>query len=82
MTIDDFIHRWRNATGTEKANCQLFLTELTELLELAHHDPTLGQTVENSRVFKRRASFRKSCGEESRDFIVLYRCGCVVRQLT
>jgi hypothetical protein len=31
---EDFIRRWSRAGGSEKANYQLFLTELCELLNL------------------------------------------------
>jgi hypothetical protein len=34
ITIDDFIERWQPADGSERANYQLFLTELCELLGL------------------------------------------------
>lgn len=31
---DDFIHRWTSVGGTERANYQLFITELCALLEV------------------------------------------------
>ena len=50
--IDSFIARWADADGSERANYQLFLTELVELYEelgfevqLREIDPeTLGET--------------------------------------
>lgn len=37
-TVSAFIERWQNTTGTEKANYQLFLSELCALFELPTPD--------------------------------------------
>ena len=41
--IEAFIRRWEKASGTERANYQLFLTELCKLLDL----PQLLETLES-----------------------------------
>jgi hypothetical protein len=35
-----FISRWSNASPSERANSQLFLSELCDLLAVPHPDPT------------------------------------------
>jgi hypothetical protein len=37
--LDAFIERWRDAGGSERANYQLFLTELCMVLDLPRPDP-------------------------------------------
>ena len=77
-----FIDRWRDAGGSERANYQLFLTELCEVLDLPRPDPadaeTGTSTADNAYVFERRVRFRHPDGSESHGFIDLYRRGCFV----
>ncbi|MDY7091568.1 MAG: type IIL restriction-modification enzyme MmeI [Acidobacteriota bacterium] len=77
-TVEQFIERWQQATGTERANYQLFLTELCELLELPRPEPSTDEREDNSYVFERRVNFAHADGTESRGFIDLYRRGCFV----
>jgi hypothetical protein len=53
-TIEAFVARWENAGGSERANYQLFLTELCALLNLPRPDPADAQTAHNTYVFERR----------------------------
>ncbi|MEZ5445173.1 MAG: type IIL restriction-modification enzyme MmeI [Gammaproteobacteria bacterium] len=73
--IGAFIERWRRASGTEKSNYQLFLTELTEALGLPRPEPASDSTRENAYVFERRVTFQHGDGSESHGFIDLYRRG-------
>jgi hypothetical protein len=73
-----FITRWRTATGGERANYQLFLTELARLLDLPHPDPAFDDTRDNGYVFERRVTFRHGDGSETAGFIDLYRRGAFV----
>lgn len=73
-----FIARWRTATGGERANYQLFLTELAQLLDLPHPDPASDDTRDNAYVFERRVTFRHGDGSETAGFIDLYRRGAFV----
>ena len=57
--IDAFIARWQHASGTERANYQLFLTELCELLGLPRPDPAGDDTRDNAYVFERRVVMRR-----------------------
>lgn len=71
--LEAFIARWQHASGTERANYQLFLTELTEVLDLPRPEPAREGTEDNAYVFERRVDFRHGDGSESRGFIDLYR---------
>jgi len=46
--IEHFIARWQPAGGSERADNQLFLTELCELLGLGRPDPASVDTEENA----------------------------------
>ncbi|MEZ5535284.1 MAG: type IIL restriction-modification enzyme MmeI [Thiolinea sp.] len=78
QSADDFIQRWQDKDGTEKANFQLFLTELCELLEVDKPDPASGDNELNAYVFERRVDMPQPDGKVNRGFIDLYRRGCFV----
>ncbi|MGM0517853.1 MAG: DNA methyltransferase [Pseudomonadota bacterium] len=78
QAIEDFIARWAGGGGTEKANYQLFLTELIALLGLPTPDPAGDDTELNAYVFERRVDIDKPDGTSTRGFIDLYRRGCFV----
>jgi hypothetical protein len=73
-----FINRWKQGGGTERANYQLFLMELCELLQLPKADPAGDDTRDNAYVFERRVIIRKADGTDSNGFIDLYKRGCFV----
>ena len=77
-SVESFISRWENAGGTERANYQLFLTELCNLLGLAQPDPSEDDTQQNSYVFERRVDISNPDGSQNRGFIDLYRRGAFV----
>ncbi len=76
--IDAFIARWQGADGRERANYQLFLTELAALLELPAPEPASADDRANAYVFERRVGFRHGDGSESWGYIDLYRRGAFV----
>lgn len=76
--IESFIERWRSADGSEKANYQLFLTELCEALGLPRPDPAGVDTAQNAYVFERRVDISKPDGSNNRGYIDLYKRGCFV----
>lgn len=78
ITLDDFIKRWHNANGSERANYQLFLTELCALLDLGRPDPASEDTENNAYVFERKVTFRHADGSSTNGFIDLYRRGSFV----
>jgi hypothetical protein len=73
-----FIARWRDASGSERANYQLFLTELTEALDLPRPQPATGQARDDAYVFERRVDIAHPDGSVTPGFIDLYRRGCFV----
>ena len=64
MTTNDsartqaFITRWAAASGSERANYQLFVTELCDLLGCPKPDPASDDTRDNAYVFERRMRVR------------------------
>ncbi|WP_439510957.1 class I SAM-dependent DNA methyltransferase [Marinimicrobium koreense] len=77
-TVNQFIDRWRSAGGTERANYQLFITGLCELLDLPQPEPATDDNADNAYVFERRVTIRHPDGSETRGFIDLYRRGSFV----
>ncbi|MFL0806501.1 MAG: hypothetical protein K6L60_04350 [Oceanobacter sp.] len=76
--VNDFIQRWQSAGGTERANYQLFLTELCTLLKLDQPDPAQDDTRDNAYVFERRVTEEFSEGGDTKRFIDLYKRGSFV----
>jgi hypothetical protein len=76
--LSDFIARWQNAGGSERANYQLFLTELCALLGLPQPEPAGVDHERNAYVFERRVDIRHPDGSITRGFIDLYKRGCFV----
>jgi hypothetical protein len=71
--IEPFIARWTLAGGSERANYQLFVTELCRLLGLPTPDPARDDTRDNAYVFERRVTFAHGDGSSSSGFIDCYR---------
>ncbi len=76
--VRTLIDRWRNADGAERANYQLFLTELCALLHLPQPEPSSQATEHNAYVFERRVDIANPDGSANRGFIDLYRRGAFV----
>jgi len=77
-TTTDFLERWRNSAAAERANSQLFLTELCDYLGLPRPDPALADLRRNSYVFELPVTQSDGFGESSKGFIDLYKRGCFV----
>ena len=69
MEIDQFLARWRNAGGSERANYQLFIADLCELLGVDKPQPASEDTRDNASVFERRVVFHHGDGSTSNGFI-------------
>ena len=76
--VEAYIARWCAATGSERANYQLFVGQLCDLLGLPAPDPARGEAAENAYCFERRVLFRHGDGDESAGFIDCYRRGAFV----
>jgi hypothetical protein len=68
-SIDAFITRWQSAGGSERANYQLFITELCELLDLPKPHPAQADARDNAYVFERRVIFAHGDGSSSNGYI-------------
>jgi len=73
-----FIARWSSSGAAERANYQLFLSELCDLLGVARPDPTKPDDSSNAYVFERNVTFHHPDGTTSTGRIDLYKRGCYV----
>jgi hypothetical protein len=79
LDVDAFIDRWSTARGgAERANYQMFLSELCEALGLPRPDPASDDTRTNDYVFERGVKRRESEGLASTLRIDLYKRGCFI----
>jgi hypothetical protein len=76
--VEAFITRWQSAGGSERANYQLFITELCELLGLPKPEPAVAEATGNAYVFERRVNFRHGDGSSSNGYIDCYRRACFI----
>ncbi|MBF6615404.1 MAG: class I SAM-dependent DNA methyltransferase [Candidimonas sp.] len=76
--LDTFLSRWKNGGGSERANYQLFLTELCTLLGLPQPEPAGDDTRDNAYVFERRVVINQPDGSSNNGFIDLYKRGSFV----
>ncbi|MCB1736408.1 MAG: class I SAM-dependent DNA methyltransferase, partial [Gammaproteobacteria bacterium] len=73
IDLDTFIAKWTAADGSERANAQLFVGDLCELLDLPRPDPAKEETAHNAYVFERRVDRHHRDGSVTPGFIDLYR---------
>lgn len=73
-TLDAFIERWQSSGAAERANYQLFLSELCDLLDLPRPDPAGPDDRLNAYVFEKAVPLAH--GTTGR--IDLYKRGCFV----
>jgi hypothetical protein len=76
--VENFITRWQGKDGSEKANYQLFLTELCQLLAVEIPQPATAKNQNNAYVFERRVDMVDSKGKSTPGFIDLYKRDCFV----
>lgn len=76
--VSDFLLRWEASGAAERANYQLFLSELCDLLDLPRPEPTRPDDRDNAYVFERSVTFRHGDGSSSVGRIDLYKRGCFV----
>jgi hypothetical protein len=74
----DFIARWRESGAAERANCQLFLGELCDVLGVERPRPAQADDGLNAYVFERAVTFNNPDGTTSAGRIDLYKRGCFV----
>ncbi len=76
--IGAFVTRWKAAGGSERANYQLFLNELTVLLGVEQPHPQAQDHRDHAYVYERRVIFRHGDGSESSGYIDCYKRACFV----
>jgi hypothetical protein len=76
--IAAFIRKWAKSGGAERANYQLFLTELCDVLGVEHPEPTGPDDHENKYVFEKNVVFDNGDGSRSTRRIDLYRRGAFI----
>lgn len=73
MTVDEFIAKWEPSGGNERANTQLFITDLCALLGVDAPQPTLPDTQRNDYVFEKHVVKTEIEGSTSNGWIDLYK---------
>jgi hypothetical protein len=76
--LEAFIARWGTSAGAERANYQLFLAELCDVLGVPRPDPSLADEAANRYVFDKAVTFQNPDGKTSTGYIDLYRKGAFV----
>ena len=76
--VERFITTWQGKDGSERANYQLFVTQLCELLGLPLPQPAQADSAENAYVFERHVKLGQGDGTQSDGFLDCYRRGAFV----
>ncbi len=76
--IKQFVERWEASGAAERANYQLFLSELCDVIGVPHPQPATPDNRRNAYVFERSVEFQDGAGGQSTRFIDLYKRGCFV----
>jgi hypothetical protein len=78
MTISEFLRRWETSGASERANYQLFLSELCGVLNVPRPDPSKSDDESNAYVFEKSVKFTHGDNTTSLGRIDLYKRGCFV----
>ena len=78
--VNEFIARWERSGASERANYQLFLSELCDVLGVPRPEPSTSDDSQNAYVFERAVCFEATAGDSaaSSGRIDLYKRGCFV----
>jgi len=76
--VENFIAAWQASGGAERANYQLFLSGLCDLLGVPRPEPTKPDDRDNAYVFERTVTWQHGDGGTSANFIDLYKRGCFI----
>lgn len=75
---ENFISRWQKSGASERANYQLFLSELCDLLGVEKPRPATDKTHEATYCFERPVKLNDGEGKTTTNFIDLYKQDCFV----
>lgn len=73
LTPQAFLHRWQNSGGAERANYALFLSELTDLLQVPRPNPAVPDESQNTYTFDRAITATTPTGATVTNYIDLYK---------
>jgi hypothetical protein len=76
--VEGFIKRWERSGAAERANYQLFLSELCDIIGVPRPEPATPDNSANAYVFERPITFHHGDGSTSPGYMDLYRRGCYV----
>lgn len=76
--IHNFIERWLSSGAAERANYQIFLAELCDILDVPRPEPTRADETQNAYVFEKSVTFHHGDGTTSSGRIDLYKRGSFV----
>ena len=78
--ITAFISRWQSSGAAERANYQMFLSELCDVIGVPRPDPTAADTTRNLYVFDRAITRTHPDGSSTTNYIDLYKAGHFVNE--
>src|SRR4051794_2582105 len=73
LAVSDFVSRWETSGAAERANYQLFLCELCDLIGVPRPEPAKADSSQNAYVFEHPVLFDDGVGHTTTKFIDLYR---------
>jgi hypothetical protein len=73
VTVDEFVEKWKLSGGNERANTQLFITDLCAILGVGAPQPTTSDTTHNDYVFERHVVKTETDGTNSNGWIDCYK---------
>lgn len=75
MTVDEFIARWKESSGAERANKDAFLVDLCDALGVDRPNPTTGDPDRDTYVFEKDVAIPHEDGKKTIGKIDLYKHG-------
>lgn len=79
--VEAYIKRWGGGMsrgGNERANLQMFITELCTLLDLPQPEPAMAKRSDNAYIFERSVTELFADGGKTTRALDLYRRGCFI----
>lgn len=73
VTVDEFIEKWRPSGGNERANTQLFVSDLCSILGVEAPQPTFSEVTRNDYVFERHVIKTEIDGTTSNGWVDCYK---------
>lgn len=72
MSVHAFLQRWQDSGAAERANYQLFLSELCDFLDVPRPNPSLATGRDNQYVFERPVTGEEVPDENARRTVLKY----------